>query len=218
VTFKTLTSWYSLNSTQWRTECYYFERAQANLYLMDSHNLIGRTSEMARLYGITFFEVLSRGSQFRVESLVLRLAKQRNFLLFAPSKQQVSNQFAPECIPLVMEPRSNFYTDPLLVLDFQSLYPSIIIAYNYWFASTFLCPFCSLTKLSLYSYSTCLGRVQEGVGPKNTKKFGCHTLNLPRGLAKHFEEFISGSQISHNCTTPLRYESLLTFDSFSIAQ
>ena len=48
---------------------------------------------------------------------------------------------APECIPLVMEPESRFYVDPVVVLDFQSLYPSIIIGYN-------------------YCYSTCLGRVQ----------------------------------------------------------
>lgn len=49
---------------------------------------------------------------------------------------------APEVIPLVLEPESCFYSDPVLVLDFQSLYPSIIIAYN-------------------YCYSTCLGRVAQ---------------------------------------------------------
>ena len=35
-----------------------------------------------------------------------------------------------------MEPESAFYM-PLVVLDFQSLYPSIMIAYNYCY-STFL--------------------------------------------------------------------------------
>ena len=29
-----------------------------------------------------------------------------------------------------MEPESRFYTSPVIVLDFQSLYPSMIIAYN----------------------------------------------------------------------------------------
>jgi len=53
---------------------------------------------------------------------------------------QVASQPAMECLPLVMEPESGFYADPVVVLDFQSLYPSMIIAYN-------LC------------YSTCLGSV-----------------------------------------------------------
>lgn len=42
--------------------------------------------------------------------------------------------------PLVLEPLSAFYWWPVVVLDFQSLYPSVIIGYN-------LC------------YSTCLGRI-----------------------------------------------------------
>ena len=42
---------------------------------------------------------------------------------------------------MIMEPLSGFYADPILVLDFQSLYPSIMMAYNYCF-------------------STCLGRTE----------------------------------------------------------
>jgi DNA polymerase zeta len=42
-----------------------------------------------------------------------------------------------------MEPRSQFFSDPVVVLDFQSLYPSMVIAYN-------LC------------YSTILGKVVSG--------------------------------------------------------
>ncbi|EJW80809.1 hypothetical protein WUBG_08282 [Wuchereria bancrofti] len=44
---------------------------------------------------------------------------------------------SPETLPLTMEPESGFYRDPVIVLDFQSLYPSIIIAYNYCFTTCF---------------------------------------------------------------------------------
>jgi DNA polymerase elongation subunit (family B) len=43
---------------------------------------------------------------------------------------QVGRMNAAEAMPLIMEPSSGFYTNPVLVLDFQSLYPSIMIAYN----------------------------------------------------------------------------------------
>lgn len=33
-----------------------------------------------------------------------------------------------------MEPQSAFYKGPLLVMDFQSLYPSVMIAYNYCYS------------------------------------------------------------------------------------
>ena len=101
---------------------------------------INRTSELARVFGIDFFSVLSRGSQYRVESMLLRLAHTQNYLAISPGSQQVASQPAMECQPLVMEPESGFYADPVVVLDFQSLYPSMIIAYN-------LC------------FSTCLGKV-----------------------------------------------------------
>ena len=36
---------------------------------------------------------------------------------------------------MVLEPRSGFCFDPVLVLDFQSLYPSIVIAHNLCFST-----------------------------------------------------------------------------------
>lgn len=78
--------------------------------------------------------------QYRVESMMLRIAKPMNFIPVSPGVHQRAKMRAPECIPLTLEPESRFYTHPVVVLDFQSLYPSIMIAYNYCF-------------------STCMGRV-----------------------------------------------------------
>ena len=69
-----------------------------------------------------------------------------------------------EAIPLVMEPESRFYAGPVVVLDFQSLYPSMIIAYN-------LC------------YSTCLGRPAHASGGLPVK-LGATDLALPEGTLK----------------------------------
>ena len=50
---------------------------------------MGRTAELARAFGIDFFSVLSRGSQYRVESMMVRLAHTQNYLMLSPSKDQV---------------------------------------------------------------------------------------------------------------------------------
>lgn len=50
---------------------------------------INRTSELARVFGIDFFSVLSRGSQYRVESMLMRLARTQNYVAISPGSQQV---------------------------------------------------------------------------------------------------------------------------------
>lgn len=67
---------------------HYLIRCQGNHQLLESFNLIGRTSEFSRLYGIEFESVVNRGSQYRVESMMLRLAKPANFVPVSPSVQQ----------------------------------------------------------------------------------------------------------------------------------
>ncbi|KAJ5162172.1 hypothetical protein N7492_007564 [Penicillium capsulatum] len=134
-----LTKWYQSGRPRdlMKVIDYFTSRVQMNLEILEANELISRTSEQARLLGIDFASVYYRGSQFKVESLMFRIAKPENFLLVTPSRKQVGQQNALECLPLVMEPQSDFYTSPLVVLDFQSLYPSVMIAYNYCY-STFL--------------------------------------------------------------------------------
>lgn len=64
-------------------------------HLSISSNLslqVNRTSELARVFGIDFFSVLSRGSQYRVESMFLRLAHTQNYVAISPGNNQVLNQ------------------------------------------------------------------------------------------------------------------------------
>lgn len=173
--FKNLSFWWDHKTNHYRkiTADYYNIRTEGILKLMDQLDLIGRTSELARLFGIQFYEVLSRGSQFRVESMMFRLAKPLNYICVSPSVQQRANMRAPEWIPLIFEPQSRFYVDPIIVLDFQSLYPSIIIAYNYCF-------------------STCVGRV-ERLGSNQPFEFGATQLKIPRSTLKRLQEHLTFS-------------------------
>ncbi|NP_001163919.1 REV3 like, DNA directed polymerase zeta catalytic subunit L homeolog [Xenopus laevis] len=163
-TFRSLSDWFDNRKDvlRWKMADYYMSRVHGTLQLLEKLDLIGRTSELARLFGIQFLHVLTRGSQYRVESMMLRIAKPMNYIPLTPSIQQRSQMRAPQCIPLVMEPESRFYSNCILVLDFQSLYPSIVIAYN-------------------YCYSTCLGNV-ENLGKYEDFKFGCSSLQVPPDL------------------------------------
>ncbi|XP_017108394.2 DNA polymerase zeta catalytic subunit [Drosophila bipectinata] len=165
---KSLSEWFASSCTRWIVMEYYLERVRGTLALLDQLDLLGRTSEMAKLIGIQFYEVLSRGSQFRVESMMLRIAKPKNLVPLSPSVQQRAHMRAPEYLALIMEPQSRFYADPLIVLDFQSLYPSMIIGYNYCF-------------------STCLGRV-EHLGGSSPFEFGASQLRVSRQMLQKLLE------------------------------
>lgn len=48
---------------RWKTVEYFMVRSRANLQIIEKLDLIGQTSEFARIYGIEFYDVLNRGSQ-----------------------------------------------------------------------------------------------------------------------------------------------------------
>jgi DNA polymerase zeta len=166
---------------------YFSARAQFDLEILEANELLSRTSEQARLLGVDWFSVISRGSQFKVESLMFRIAKAENFMLVSPSRRQVGGQNALECLPLVMEPRSDFYTSPMLVLDFQSLYPSVMIAYN-------------------YCYSTFLGRI---VGWRGTNKMGFTNYRREARVVELLQDYINVSPNGMMYIKPAIRKSLL---------
>jgi len=152
-----------------RVLSYHLERAENSLAILDAMELVGRTCELARVFGIDMFSVLSRGSQYRVESMLYRLARSQNYVLPSPSIQQRQAQPATECIPLVMEPMSAYYDSPVCVLDFRSLYPSVVIAYN-------LC------------YSTCLGKAGSQPDAEGHVKLGVTSFARPPGMLAAVQE------------------------------
>ncbi|KAK4174986.1 putative DNA polymerase zeta catalytic subunit [Triangularia setosa] len=187
--WKDLTEWYKSGRPRGLAKVlrYHLKRTRMNIEILEANELIPRTSEQARLLGVDFFSVFSRGSQFKVESIMFRIAKPENFLLVSPSRKQVGAQNALECLPLVMEPQSNFYTSPVLVLDFQSLYPSVMIAYN-------------------YCYSTFLGRI---VNWRGTNKMGFTEYKRREGLLKLLEPHINIAPNGVMYTKPTIRKSLL---------
>ncbi|KAG8872386.1 DNA polymerase zeta [Tulasnella sp. 331] len=169
---ETLTKWFTSDIPERtaRVLDYIGDRTRMVLEILDEAQVVTKNAEFARVFGVEFFSVLSRGSQFKVESFMFRIAKPESLMLISPSKEDVGQQNAAEAIPLIMEPKSAYYKSPLVVLDFQSLYPSIMIAYN-------------------YCYSTCLGRVGTFQGKR---KFGVlDDLKLPPGLLESVEEYTS---------------------------
>lgn len=120
-------------------------RAHATLRIVDHINLFGRGGEVCRFLGLDLFSSLVRGSQYQVESLLLRVCHEHGYVMLSPTREQVAQQRAMEACPLIFEPESRFYPDPVCVFDFRSLYPSVIIAHN-------IC------------FSTCLGRVNLNAG------------------------------------------------------
>lgn len=64
-TFRTLSDWWDHRTAlnRWRTIDHYVRRCRGNVRILEAVDFIGRTSELARLFGILFFSVISRGSQ-----------------------------------------------------------------------------------------------------------------------------------------------------------
>ncbi|XP_015242281.1 PREDICTED: DNA polymerase zeta catalytic subunit [Cyprinodon variegatus] len=148
------------------------ERDEYGADTMTEINIIGRVT--LNLWRVMKSEAgSSTHTNYRVESMMLRVAKPLNYIPVTPSVQQRAQQRAPQCIPLVMEPESRFYSNSVVVLDFQSLYPSIVIAYNYCF-------------------STCLGHV-DSLGTPDEFRFGCTSLRVPPELLHQLRNDITVS-------------------------
>ncbi|KAI3691047.1 hypothetical protein L2E82_49261 [Cichorium intybus] len=111
--------------TRRRLAVYYLKDAYLPQRLLDKLMYIYNYVEMARVTGVPISFLLSRGQSIKVLSQLLRKAKKKNLVL--PNvKQAGSEQGTYEGAT----GRAGFYEKPIPTLDFASLYPSIMMAYN----------------------------------------------------------------------------------------
>ncbi|KAI9625850.1 hypothetical protein H4Q26_016098 [Puccinia striiformis f. sp. tritici PST-130] len=113
--------------TRRRLAVYCLKDAYLPQRLMDKLMCFVNYTEMARVTGVPFNYLLSRGQQIKVVSQLYRRAKEHSYLVPA-LKHEGSDE--PYDGATVMEPIRGYYDVPIATLDFASLYPSIMMAHN----------------------------------------------------------------------------------------
>jgi len=95
--------------------------------LMDKLMCLINYTEMARVTGVPFNYLLSRGQQIKVISQLFRKAREDGYLIPAYKGEGGDEQYEGAT---VLDPKQGYYDKPVATLDFASLYPSIMMAHN----------------------------------------------------------------------------------------
>jgi DNA polymerase delta subunit 1 len=95
--------------------------------LMDKLSCLENYTEMARVTGVPFNFLLSRGQQVKFVSQLFRKALEQKLVIPNLTPNGTDEQYEGAT---VIEPTRGYYSVPIATLDFASLYPSIIQAHN----------------------------------------------------------------------------------------
>lgn len=98
--------------------------------LLVEKRLLDKFIEIAKISG-TLLQDSMRGQSIRIESMILNEFKKRDMIMPSkPTESELKKRKIEIKGATVLEPRKGLHKDCVLVLDFQSLYPSIIRAFN----------------------------------------------------------------------------------------
>jgi DNA polymerase delta subunit 1 len=97
--------------------------------LLDKLMCLVNYTEMARVTGVPFNYLLSRGQQIKFLSQLFRKAREENLVIPNLKKEGEGGDEQYEGAT-VIEPTRGYYKVPIATLDFASLYPSIMQAHN----------------------------------------------------------------------------------------
>ncbi|KGQ10504.1 DNA polymerase delta catalytic subunit [Beauveria bassiana D1-5] len=95
--------------------------------LMDKLSCLENYTEMARVTGVPFNFLLSRGQQIKFVSQLFRKALEQKLVIPNMKGDPSDDQYEGAT---VIEPTRGYYDVPIATLDFASLYPSIMQAHN----------------------------------------------------------------------------------------
>ncbi|MCO5600346.1 hypothetical protein L7F22_054457 [Adiantum nelumboides] len=113
----------------YRLMSYSLNEAKVTWELMQKLQIIPELIEMARVTGLSISDSLYKAQMIRVQSLLLRSARKEGWLLGGPT---INGQLSES--PFLIHPKecktAGFYKDPVVILDFASLYPSLYMAHN----------------------------------------------------------------------------------------
>ncbi|UCG95766.1 MAG: hypothetical protein JSV92_01810 [archaeon] len=107
------------------------------LDLIEKKNLMDKYVALSKVSGILFQDALNGGETIRIENVLLKEFNKKDVLFpLKPSDREIMERAKKRKKSelkggLVLQPKAGLHTDGyILVLDFKSLYPSIIRTYN----------------------------------------------------------------------------------------
>lgn len=132
------------SETRRRLAVYCLKDAYLPLRLLEKLMALVNYTEMARVTGVPFSYLLSRGQQIKVVSQLFRKCLQIDTVIPNMQSQGSDEQYEGAT---VIEPIRGYYDIPIATLDFNSLYPSIMMAHNLCY--TTLCNKQTVDRLGL---------------------------------------------------------------------
>jgi DNA polymerase delta subunit 1 len=148
--------------------------------LMDKLMCLVNYTEMARVTGVPFNYLLSRGQQVKFISQLFRKALEQQLVIPNLRNEASDEQYEGAT---VIEPIRGYYDVPVATLDFASLYPSIIQAHN-------LCYTTLLNKNTIEKLN--LKKDEDYIQTPNGDMF-C-TANVRKGLLTQILEELLGAR------------------------
>lgn len=121
--------------TRRRLAVYCLKDALLPQRLIDKLMVFINYMEMARVTGVPFNYLLTRGQQIKVVSQLYRKALEVGLVIPAIKSEGSDDQYEGAT---VIEPKKAYYSDPIATLDFSSLYPSIMMAHNLCYSTLIL--------------------------------------------------------------------------------